>query len=186
MKLISFKNVFIVLIVILVIMIVIVQNNLEVRVVLKNFANQELTLDEIRNSRLYGKYEEIQLNDTYEDVEKMFGKAGVENAWGLLHVWKYSYGSVQIGCLNNKIIHKHVVFYNSPRYQISEEDTKGIKGITTFDEVELRVGKSMEYGKSIDIKNQQMNTTYIWKNQSNEVLKISFSEGTVYDIDWIK
>lgn len=180
-----FRNIFTIVIIVVLAITMTISMSIEAKVVLKNFVNQELTLDEIRSSKLYDKYRKIKLNGTYEDVENIFGKAGVEGSWGLLQIWKYSYGSVEVGLLNNRIIHKHIVFYNSPRYQISEEDTKGIKGITTFDEVESRIGKSLEYGKSISIKDNKISTTYIWKNVNNEVLKIDFSEGTVYDIDWI-
>lgn len=161
--------------------------NLESRLYIKTILGMEMSLNEISNSKLYQKYLDLDLEETKAQLEAKLGKKGTVDDWGLFSVWKFSYGTIKVAFRDDKAFYKMIVMpiQKSPNI-VENESTIKMNGYTTYEEVMNTLGASIEFGKTYyDENSKAISTSYLWKLTSGKILNISFTEGTIDDIDYL-
>ncbi len=161
--------------------------NLESRLYIKANLGMEMSLYEISNSKLYQKYLELDLEDTLQELESKLGKKGIVDDLGLFSVWKFSYGTIKVALRDDRTFYKMIVLPIQKSTNIIEnESTIKMNGYTTFEEVMDTLGSSIEFGRTYyDENSKAISTIYLWKLTSGKTLRISFTEGTIDDIDYL-
>lgn len=158
----------------------------DLELAIRHHTMSEIEYDDLAESTWYAKYQSVQLNDSREAVKEKLGKYSKEGMFGLYQIWKFPYGQVRILFVNDEVRSKQIIVPFLESHDLDETLTEEMNGYTTYDEVISKLGESMEVGKDFDSRTETVNETYVWKLKGGGLIRISFCEGTISDIDVVE
>lgn len=117
----------------------------EFKLSIKAILRQELTLEELKESKIYRNYNMIEQGVTIGELNKMFNKEGQPNETNLAMLWKLPYGS--FGVLgdneNIKVIHKGIHIKNPPTKKMDEKTLYDLLNCKTLYDVNNIFGEPL-------------------------------------------
>lgn len=165
-------------------------NFFEFKLSIKTILGQELTFEELKESKIYRNYNMIEQGITIGELNKMFNEKGQPNDDNLATLWKLPYGSFGVLGYNEniRVIHKGIHIKNPPTRKINEDilynllDCKTLYDVNSiFGETPMQTGMLWDSNGNIEI------VTYCWyiktnmtENLTRKMNDINIKKGDIY------